>query len=173
MVANAGIAQVMPALECSDEDVQKMFNVNFMGFARPIYSTPKLPPMLRSPSSSLHHPLPSTALSLLPNISILLSVWNCYTAAARQMISQGDRPEGESSYKILGAASIVAFKPFPLLAHYSATKWAVRGLSQVFAMEVRTNQIPMDAEREVGDEEEEEEEEETSGVKHTTKGRLC
>ena len=53
------------------------------------------------------------------------------------MISQPPRPEGESSYKILGAASIVAFKPFPLLAHYSASKWAVRGLSQVFAMEVR------------------------------------
>ena len=31
MVANAGIAQVAPALEISDEDVQKMFNVNFMG----------------------------------------------------------------------------------------------------------------------------------------------
>lgn len=31
MVANAGIAQVTPVLEISDEDVQKMFNVNFMG----------------------------------------------------------------------------------------------------------------------------------------------
>ncbi|KEF60085.1 uncharacterized protein A1O9_04935 [Exophiala aquamarina CBS 119918] len=30
-VANAGIAQVAPVLEISDEDVQKMFNVNFMG----------------------------------------------------------------------------------------------------------------------------------------------
>lgn len=29
-VANAGIAQVAPALEISDEDVQKMFNVNFV-----------------------------------------------------------------------------------------------------------------------------------------------
>jgi NAD(P)-dependent dehydrogenase (short-subunit alcohol dehydrogenase family) len=31
MVANAGIAQVTPVLEISDEDVQKMFNVNFIG----------------------------------------------------------------------------------------------------------------------------------------------
>lgn len=29
-VANAGIAQVAPVLEISDEDVQKMFNVNFV-----------------------------------------------------------------------------------------------------------------------------------------------
>lgn len=31
MIANAGIAQVAPVLEISDEDVSKMFNVNFMG----------------------------------------------------------------------------------------------------------------------------------------------
>jgi NAD(P)-dependent dehydrogenase (short-subunit alcohol dehydrogenase family) len=94
MVANAGIAQVKPILDISDEDVTNMFNVNFVG------------------------------------------VWNCYTHAARQMIKQGDLPEGEASYKILGCASIVAFKPFPMLSHYSASKWAVRGLTQVFAMEM-------------------------------------
>ena len=31
MVANAGIAQVQSSLEISDEDVLKMFNVNFIG----------------------------------------------------------------------------------------------------------------------------------------------
>ncbi|KAI1628876.1 acetoin dehydrogenase [Exophiala viscosa] len=103
MVANAGIAQVAPALELSDEDVQKMFNVNFFG------------------------------------------VWNCYTHAARQMIAQGPVPEGSSGYKILGAASIVAFKPFPLLAHYSASKWAVRGFTQVFAMEMAKHKINVNA----------------------------
>lgn len=89
MVANAGIAQVKPVLEVSDEDVQNMFNVNFIG------------------------------------------VWNCYTHAARQMIAQGPVEEGSTGYKIIGCASIVAFKPFPMLAHYSASKWAVRGLTQV------------------------------------------
>lgn len=103
MVANAGIAQVAPALEISDADVQRMFNVNFMG------------------------------------------VWSCYTEAARQMISQGAVPEGSSGYKILGAASIVAFKPFPLLAHYSASKWAVRGFTQVFAMEMAKHKINVNA----------------------------
>ena len=103
MVANAGIAQVAPALEISDEDVQKMFNVNFMG------------------------------------------VWNCYTAAARQMISQGPVPEGSTGYHIIGCASIVAFKPFPLLSHYSASKWAVRGLTQVFAMELSKHKIRVNA----------------------------
>ena len=99
MVANAGIAQVQACLDISDEDVVKMFNVNFIG------------------------------------------VWNCYTHAARQMIKQGPVKEGEASYKILGAASIVAFKPFPLLSHYSASKWAVRGFTQVFAMEMAKHQI--------------------------------
>jgi NAD(P)-dependent dehydrogenase (short-subunit alcohol dehydrogenase family) len=103
MVANAGIAQVQAALEISDEDVARMFNVNVIG------------------------------------------VWNCYTAAARQMIAQGPRPEGESAYKILGCASIVAFKPFPLLAHYSASKWAVRGLTQVMAMELARHKIRVNA----------------------------
>jgi short-subunit dehydrogenase len=50
---------------------------------------------------------------------------NCYAAAAKQIIKQGN------GGKIIGAASIVAFKPFPLLSHYSASKWAVRGLTQV------------------------------------------
>jgi len=103
MVANAGIAQVAAALEISDDDVLKMFNVNFIG------------------------------------------VWNCYTHAARQMIAQGPVPEGSTGYKIVGAASIVAFKPFPLLSHYSASKWAVRGFTQVFAMEMAKHKINVNA----------------------------
>jgi NAD(P)-dependent dehydrogenase (short-subunit alcohol dehydrogenase family) len=103
MVANAGIAQVAPALEISDDDVARMFNVNFTG------------------------------------------VWNCYTHAARQMIAQGPVPEGSTGYKIIGAASIAAFKPFPLLSHYVATKWAVRGLTQVFAIEMAKHKINVNA----------------------------
>jgi NAD(P)-dependent dehydrogenase (short-subunit alcohol dehydrogenase family) len=66
---------------------------------------------------------------------------NCYAVAAKQMIKQGKLgPEAGSKfpakYKIIGAASIVAFKPFPMLSHYSASKWAVRGLNQAFAMEL-------------------------------------
>tara|TARA_R110002003_G_scaffold45_12_gene3553 strand:+ start:7006 stop:7482 length:477 start_codon:yes stop_codon:yes gene_type:complete len=66
-------------------------------------------------------------------------VFNCYSAAARQMISQG------SGGKLLGAASIVAFKPFPLLSHYSASKWAVRGMTQAFAMEMAEHKITVNA----------------------------
>jgi NAD(P)-dependent dehydrogenase (short-subunit alcohol dehydrogenase family) len=47
--------------------------------------------------------------------------------------------------KILGAASIVAFKPFPLLGHYSASKFAVRGMTQAFAMELATHKITVNA----------------------------
>lgn len=37
--------------------------------------------------------------------------------------------------------SIVAFRPFAMLSHYSASKWAVRGLTQAFAMEVARHPI--------------------------------
>ncbi|KAL8724140.1 MAG: hypothetical protein Q9166_008113 [cf. Caloplaca sp. 2 TL-2023] len=93
MVANAGIAQVKEVLDLAEEDVERMFNVNFFG------------------------------------------VFNCYQIAAKQFIKQG------TPGKILGAASIVAFRPFALLSHYSASKWAVRGLTQAFAMEVARHNI--------------------------------
>jgi NAD(P)-dependent dehydrogenase (short-subunit alcohol dehydrogenase family) len=71
-------------------------------------------------------------------------VQNCYAEAAKQMISQGTcKPDAPG--KILGAASIVAFKPFPLLSHYSASKWAVRGLTQAYAMELAEHNITVNA----------------------------
>ncbi|KAF2450264.1 acetoin dehydrogenase-like protein [Karstenula rhodostoma CBS 690.94] len=69
----------------------------------------------------------------------VFGVFNCYTAAAKQMIKQG------SGGKLLGAASIVAFKPFALLSHYSASKWAVRGMTQAFAMEMAEHKITVNA----------------------------
>ncbi len=59
----------------------------------------------------------------------LRGVFLCYQAAARQMIRQG------SGGKIIGAASIAAHKGFAMLGHYSASKWAVRGLTQAAAQE--------------------------------------
>jgi NAD(P)-dependent dehydrogenase (short-subunit alcohol dehydrogenase family) len=66
-------------------------------------------------------------------------VFNCYSTAAKQMIKQG------TGGKLLGAASIVAFKPFALLSHYSASKWAVRGMTQAFAMEMAEHKITVNA----------------------------
>ncbi|MGO2112679.1 MAG: SDR family NAD(P)-dependent oxidoreductase [Pseudoclavibacter sp.] len=62
-----------------------------------------------------------------------------YRAAAKQMIAQG------GGGKIIGAASIVAFRPFALLGPYSATKWAVRGLTQAAAMEFAEHGITVNA----------------------------
>lgn len=74
----------------------------------------------------------------------LTGVHNCFAEAARQMMAQGtcapDRPG-----KLIGAASIVAFKPMPLLGHYSATKWAVRGLTQAYAMELAEHHITVNS----------------------------
>jgi short-subunit dehydrogenase len=47
--------------------------------------------------------------------------------------------------KILGAASIVASKPFAFLSHYSTSKWAVCGLTQAFAMEMAEHKITVSA----------------------------
>ncbi|KAF2262115.1 acetoin dehydrogenase-like protein, partial [Lojkania enalia] len=69
----------------------------------------------------------------------VFGVYNCYTAAAKQMIKQG------GGGKLLAAASIVAFKPFALLGHYSASKWAVRGMTQAFAMEMASHKITVNA----------------------------
>ena len=66
-------------------------------------------------------------------------VYYCYQEAARQFIAQG------TGGKIIAAASIVAFRPFPVLASYSATKWAVRGLTQAAAMEFAKYNITVNA----------------------------
>lgn len=97
MVANAGIAQVKAAMELTDEDLRRMFDINVFG------------------------------------------LFNSYRAAARQMIKQGNGGQ------IIGAASIVAFKPFAMLAHYSASKFAVRGFTQVMAMELAEHKITVNA----------------------------
>lgn len=69
----------------------------------------------------------------------LRGVYLCYTEAAKQMIQQGN------GGKIIGAASIVAYRPFPLLGPYSASKWAVRGLTQAAAMEWAQHGITVNA----------------------------
>lgn len=66
-------------------------------------------------------------------------VFLCYQAAARQMIRQG------SGGKIIGAASIAAYKSSPFLGPYSASKWAVRGLTQAAAQEWAEHGITVNA----------------------------
>ena len=69
----------------------------------------------------------------------LRGVFLCYQAAAQQMIEQG------SGGKIIGAASIAAHKGFAMLGHYSASKWAVRGLTQAAAQEWAEHGITVNA----------------------------
>lgn len=69
----------------------------------------------------------------------LRGVFLCYQAAARQMIEQG------TGGKIIGAASIAAHKGFAMLGHYSASKWAVRGLTQAAAQEWAEHGITVNA----------------------------
>ena len=52
-------------------------------------------------------------------------VFNCYVVAGKKMLDQGN------GGKIIGATSIAAFKPVALVSAYTASKWAVRGLTQV------------------------------------------
>ena len=67
-------------------------------------------------------------------------VQNCFSTSAKQLIKQGNcKPDAPG--KLIAASSIVGFKPFPMLSHYSATKWAVRGLTQAYAMELAEHNI--------------------------------
>jgi meso-butanediol dehydrogenase/(S,S)-butanediol dehydrogenase/diacetyl reductase len=69
----------------------------------------------------------------------LRGIFLCYQAAAKQMIGQG------TGGKIIGAASVVAYRPFPMLGHYSASKWGVRGLTQAAAQEWAEHNITVNA----------------------------
>jgi len=52
-------------------------------------------------------------------------VFNCYVVAGKKMLEQ--RKGG----KIIGATSVAAFRGMAMVSAYTASKWAVRGLTQV------------------------------------------
>jgi NAD(P)-dependent dehydrogenase (short-subunit alcohol dehydrogenase family) len=80
-----------------------------------------------------------------------IGVWNCYNLAAKQMIKQQQDsqdkiiPGGKNAGKIIGAASLAAFRPFNYLGHYAASKHAVRGFTQSLALEVARYNITANA----------------------------
>ncbi|KAK2018672.1 acetoin reductase [Colletotrichum eremochloae] len=74
----------------------------------------------------------------------VFGVQHCYQTAAKQMIEQGNCSPDQPG-KIIGCSSIVGFRPFALLSHYSASKWAVRGLTQASAMEYAEHNITVNA----------------------------
>ncbi|KAK8088228.1 acetoin reductase [Apiospora hydei] len=70
----------------------------------------------------------------------VLGVDNCFAEAARQLLAQGTCTASDPG-KLVAAASIAGFKPMALLGHYSATKWAVRGLTHAYAVELARHHI--------------------------------
>jgi meso-butanediol dehydrogenase/(S,S)-butanediol dehydrogenase/diacetyl reductase len=62
-------------------------------------------------------------------------VFHCYQSAARQMITQG------RGGRLIGAASVAAHRGGKWQAAYSASKFAVRGMSQSLAQELAPHQI--------------------------------
>jgi len=59
----------------------------------------------------------------------------CYRSAARQMIKQG------RGGRLIGAASVCSYKGNPTVAAYSASKFAIRGLTQSAALEFAPHKI--------------------------------
>ncbi len=96
-VANAGISQIMPLLDLTIDDWDRMMAIN------------------------------------------VKSVFLTYRSAARRMIEVG------RGGKIIGAASIVAHRSDPYVGHYSASKHAVRGLTQAAAQEWACHGITVNA----------------------------
>ncbi|WP_432500170.1 SDR family oxidoreductase [Kineococcus gynurae] len=62
-------------------------------------------------------------------------VFNCYSAAARQMVEHG------TPGRLIGAASVAAHRAGKLQGAYSASKFAVRGLTQAVAQELAEHGI--------------------------------
>ena len=96
-VNNAGIAQVAPLLEVTEEDLDAIFKINVYG--------------------------------------VLYGI----QAAAEQMKKQDGRG------KIINACSIAGHKGYSLLGTYSATKFAVRGITQTAAQELAQFNINVNA----------------------------
>jgi meso-butanediol dehydrogenase/(S,S)-butanediol dehydrogenase/diacetyl reductase len=65
----------------------------------------------------------------------LTGVFHCYRAAARQLVAQG------RGGRIIGAASVAAHRAGKWQSAYSATKFAVRGMSQSLAQELAEHGI--------------------------------
>ncbi|KAI0392264.1 hypothetical protein F5Y17DRAFT_477796 [Xylariaceae sp. FL0594] len=91
------------------------------------------------------HPLEVTEADFHRMFSVnVFGVHNCFAQAAKQLIDQ-DTCRPDSPGKLIAAASIVAFRPFAWLPHYSASKFAVRGLAQAFAMNLAEHHITVNA----------------------------
>ncbi|THH21843.1 hypothetical protein EUX98_g8277 [Antrodiella citrinella] len=86
-VANAGVTQVKPLLECTPEFIENEVRINILGFM------------------------------------------NTHIFAAKQMVKQG------LGGRILGAGSIASYRTAENLGPYGATKFAVRGFTEVSAKE--------------------------------------
>jgi len=67
-------------------------------------------------------------------------VFHCYQAAARQMIAQNQDQPGRGG-RLIGAASVAAHRAGKWQGAYSASKFAVRGLSQSAAQELAEHGI--------------------------------
>ncbi|MBC7762173.1 MAG: acetoin reductase [Candidatus Saccharibacteria bacterium] len=97
IVNNAGIAQVKPILEITEDELSSIFRIN-------VHSV----------------------------------VWGIQAAAAKF-------EELGHAGKIISAASIAAIQGFPILGAYSASKFAVRGLTQAAAQELAPKGITVNA----------------------------
>ncbi|CAK5283423.1 unnamed protein product [Mycena citricolor] len=69
----------------------------------------------------------------------LVGVHNCHRSAARQILSQGTQG------KLIAAASIAAFRAWSMLGPYAMSKFAVRALTQGWAVELAKRGITVNA----------------------------
>lgn len=69
----------------------------------------------------------------------LRGVFLCYKEADKVIIAQG------KGGKLIGACSAIAYRAWPMLSDYTASKWGVRGLTQATAIELAKHNITVNA----------------------------
>ncbi|KAL9057086.1 MAG: hypothetical protein Q9162_002520 [Coniocarpon cinnabarinum] len=141
MVANAGIIHIAPIVQTDTRDAERVFAVNYFGVYNCYRAATEQ--FLKQGPPPEHPPHLIKALAIADD-RVTQPVQTHPDTASKPRASKG-------IYKLIGAGSVAGYRSvslsplrmdsdsqqpkFPNIGHYAASKWAVRGLTQSFALE--------------------------------------
>ncbi|KAJ3487423.1 hypothetical protein NLJ89_g11712 [Agrocybe chaxingu] len=134
IIKNGGQAMTVPGDVSVEKDVESM-----VGNVAETYGG--LDVMVANAGIALVAPLlESTTQEFERVLSVnVIGVYHCYKYAALQMVKQG------RGGRIIGASSVAGKQAWPFISFYSASKFAIRGLTQSAALELGKHGITVNA----------------------------